>query len=102
MIKAILKGLLKALTGLCDTLLLPITALFDTFFPSFSNIISQFNTIVDTYLLPSITYFTSLIPPITRNLLVIYFGILIGWYTLYFTYITYLKVYAILQKIKFW
>lgn len=102
MIKAILKGLLRALMGLADVLLAPITALFTAFFPNFAEAITRFNFIVDNYLIDGISYFTSLIPPISRNLLVIYFGILISWYTLWFTYTSYLKVYAVLQKIKFW
>ena len=57
MIKAILNGLLSALTGVVSFLLTPVNALVENLFPNMANAIGTFNNFVDTYLGSNLAYF---------------------------------------------
>lgn len=102
MIKAILNGLLSALTGVVSFLLTPVNALVENLFPDMANAIATFNNFVDTYLGSNLAYFFSMFPPIFKSLLVLFFGFCIVYYTVYFTYISLVKIFTIIQKVKFW
>lgn len=102
MIKAILNGLLSALTGVVSFLLTPVNALVENLFPDMANAIATFNNFVDTYLGSNLAYFFSMFPPIFKSLLVLFFTFCIGYYTVYFTYIALVKIFTIIQKVKFW
>ena len=102
MIKKILSGILKMITKVIDTFLSPINVIFSNLFPSMTSAIGTFNTFVSTYIGGTFTYFFSLFPPIFRSILSTWITFLIAYYTIHFTYITALKVWNIIQKIKFW
>lgn len=102
MIKALINGLLKIITSILNVFLLPINALFENLFPDMSNSISTFNNFVNTYVGGTLSYFFSILPPIFRGLLVIWFTFLISYYTVYYTYNGLIKIWGIIQKIKFW
>lgn len=102
MIKAILNGILKVITSLVGFLLTPINALFTNLFPNMSNAISSFNSFVNTYVGGALSYFFSLFPPIFRSLLVIWFTFVIAYYGIFYTYKAIIKIFEIIQKIKFW
>ena len=102
MIKAILNGLLSSLTGVVTFLLTPINALFENLFPDMATAIGTFNNFVDTYLGSNLAYFFSMFPPIFKSLLVLFFTFCIAYYTVYFTYISLIKIFTIIQKVKFW
>jgi hypothetical protein len=101
-IKAIINGLLKLIMSILNVFLLPINALFENLFPDMSSSISTFNNFVNSYVGGTLSYFFSILPPIFRGLLVIWFTFLISYYTIYFTYHTLIKIWGIIQKIKFW
>lgn len=102
MINAILKGLLKIITTLLDTLLYPINVLFANVFPDMTSAIQTFTQFINSYVGNNLTWFFNLFPPIFRSLLVLWFTFLISYYTIRFTYITAIKIFNIIQKIKFW
>lgn len=102
MIKAILSGLLSMLTSIVNIFLLPINVLFENLFPDMTNSISVFNQFVNNYLGGSLSYFFSIFPPIFRNTLIIWLAFVVGYYTIHFTYTSAIKVWTIIQKIKFW
>jgi len=102
MIKAILNGILNALISVVSFLLTPLNALFTNLFPDVSTAISTFNTFVTNYIGGSLTYFFSMFPPIFRSLLVLWFTFIISYYTVYYTYNGLVKVFNIIQKVKFW
>ena len=76
MIKAIINGLLKLIMSILNVFLLPINALFENLFPDMTTAIGTFNTFVNTYVGGTFSYFFSILPPIFRNLLVIWFTFL--------------------------
>lgn len=102
MIKAILNGLLTALTSVLNILLLPVNALLENLFPDMSNSISIFNSFVSQYVGGSLSYFFSILPPTFRGLLVVWFTFVISYYTIRFTYLGIIKLFKIIQKVKFW
>lgn len=102
MIKAIINGLLKLIMSILNVFLLPINLLFENLFPDMTNALGTFNTFINTYVGGTLSYFFSILPPIFRGLLVIWFTFLISYYTIYYTYHGLIKIWGIIQKIKFW
>lgn len=102
MIKALLNGILTIITSILNVFLLPINALFENLFPDMTSAISTFNNFVNTYVGGTLSYFFSILPPIFRGLLVIWFTFLISYYTIYFSYHALIKIWGIIQKVKFW
>lgn len=102
MIKALINGILKIILMLLNIVLTPINLLFTNLFPDMSLSISNFTSFCNTYISGTIGYFISILPPIFRNLLVIWFTFVISYYTIYFTYTAIVKIFGIIQKIKFW
>jgi hypothetical protein len=102
MIKSLLNGILKIVTTLIGFILTPVNALFTNLFPDMSNAISTFNTFVNTYVGGALSYFFSLFPPIFRTLLILWFTFVIAYYSIFYTYKAIIKIFTIIQKIKFW
>lgn len=102
MIKTLLNGILKAITSVIGFILTPINALFNNLFPDMSGAISTFNSFVNNYLGGALSYFFSLFPPIFRGLLILWFTFIIAYYSIFYTYKAIIKIFNIIQKIKFW
>lgn len=102
MIKGILKGILKMILRILNIVLIPINTLIENIFPSMADAITTFTNFVNNILGNNLTYFFHLLPPIFRNLLVIWFTFVIAYYSIYYTYKGILKIWEIIQKIKFW
>lgn len=102
MIKALLNGLLSIITSLLNIFLLPINALIENVFPDMANSISTFNSFINTYVGGTLSYFFSILPPTFRGLLVLWFTFVISYYSVYYTYTGIIKIWSIIQKIKFW
>lgn len=102
MIKSILNGILKVITSLLNIFLLPINTLFENVFPDMSSAINTFNNFVQTYVGGSLSYFFSILPPTFRGLLIIWLTFLVSYYSIYYTYLAIVKLWTIIQKIKFW
>lgn len=102
MIKAILNGLLKALTSVLNILLLPVNALIENLFPNMANSIATFNSFVSQYVGGSLSYFFSILPPTFRGLLIIWLTFVVSYYSIYFVYLGIIKIFKIIQKVKFW
>lgn len=102
MINAILNGLLTAISSLLNILLLPINLLFENLFPDLSTYIGTFNTFVETYLGGSLGYFGSMFPPIFKGLLVAWFSYVATYYSVRFIYNNSIKLFNVIQKLKFW
>lgn len=102
MIKAILNGIMKLVTNIINIVLLPVNALISGIFPNFSSSINQFNSFVSNYVGGTISYFSSLLPPITRNVIAIWLSFLIVYYGVAWSYTLIVKIYNVIQKIKFW
>lgn len=102
MINAIINGILNIIIFLIDLMLTPINALFENVFPDMTASIARFNTFVNTYLGDTLSYFFSILPPTFKDVLIIWFTFVIAYYTVYFVYNGTVKIFELIQKIKFW
>ena len=102
MIKAILNGLMSLVTTVLDIVLLPVNALIENIFPDMSNAINTFSNFVSTYIGGSIGYFASILPPISRSIIILWLTFLITYYGVVWSYTLIMKIWNVIQKIKFW
>lgn len=102
MAQAIFNVIFKVLQTILNIILLPINALLVGVFPDFSNMISKFNTLISTYVGNTLGYFSSMLPPTTRTLILIYLTFLVSYYTISYSVHAIIKIFKIIQKIKFW
>ena len=102
MFKALLNGILNTIISFLNIVLTPINALFNNLFPNMATAISQFNSFVTTYIGNNLAWFWNLLPPIFRGLVGTWFTFVIAYYGIYFTYLGFMKIWNVIQKIKFW
>ena len=102
MIKVLFNGLLNLLASVMNFVLTPINLLFANLFPDMTSAIATFNNFVSSYLGSGLAYFFSMFPPIFRNLLVLWFTFVVAYYGIIYTYIGFVKLWSVIQKIKFW
>lgn len=102
MIKALLNGIMKIVTSALDIVLLPVNSLIQNIFPDMSNAIGNFNNFVSTYIGGTLGYFFSILPPITRGIIILWFTFLITYYGIVWSYSLITKIWNVIQKIKFW
>lgn len=102
MFKALLNGILNTITSILNLVLTPVNALFDNLFPDMSSAISNFNNFVNTYIGNNLAWFWNLLPPIFKNLLIVWFTFVVAYYGIYYTYKAFIKIWEVIQKIKFW
>lgn len=67
-----------------------------------TNAINHFTTFVNTYVGGTLSYFFSILPPIFRSILSIWVTFLISYYGIIFAYKGFVKVWNVIQKLKFW
>lgn len=82
--------------------LTPINRIIATAFPSFSNLITSFNTFLDTYITPSLLYFFYILPPNTRFIVIFYLELLLILYSISLTIHGIIKVIEIIKAVKIW
>lgn len=102
MAKAIFSVFFKIIKKIVEIFLTPINLLVANLFPNLTNIISTFNSAVSTLLGSTIGYFSSILPPITRTIILLWFSILISYYGVVFSIHLIMKVIEIIKKIKVW
>lgn len=102
MVKAIINGIMKLATDTTNLILTPVNAIIDTLFPNFSSIIGYFNTFVNQYIGSTLGWFFNLVPPITKSIILLWFSFLIVYYGAVWSYTLIVKIYNVIQKIKFW
>lgn len=102
MIKAILSGILKMLLAILNIVLLPINALIENIFPDMASAIQTFTNFINISFGDLFLWFLYILPPIFRSICAIWFTFVVSYYTIYYGYKGILKIWEIIQKIKFW
>lgn len=103
MFKLLFNGILSVVKSLISLVLYPINALVETLFPnSIINAIGNFNTFINQYVGGALGWFGNLFPPIFKSLVVIALTFMIGYFTFVWTYTAIVKIWNVIQKIKFW
>lgn len=102
MAKAIFKVLFGIIKKIVEIFLTPVNLLIVNLFPDLSSIISTFNSACTSLIGGTLGYFASILPPITRSVILLWLGILISYYTILFSFHLIMKVIAIIKAIKVW
>lgn len=102
MIKALLKGILSMATSIVNLVLTPINSLVLALFPDMSLAITNFTNTINTYVGGSLAFVSQFIPPLTKSLLLFWLTFLIAYYGFIWSYTLIIKIYNVIQKIKFW
>lgn len=102
MFKVFFKIFFGVITTIANIILLPINAIVNNMFPDFSIYIQQFTQGVTTIFTDSMGYFGHLLPPITKNLILLYLSILLVYYTVSISVHAILKVIHVIKAIKIW
>lgn len=102
MINAILNGLLNFIKSLTSIILTPIDLLISGLFPNFSTQIGIFNNVVTQYVGNGLNYFSTLIPPGTKTLIIIYLTFLLALFGISLSLHAILRILKIVKNIKMW
>ncbi len=102
MAKAIFNVLFKIISAIVNVVLYPINSLVGGLVPDLSNILTSFSETVNIIGGNALDYITHLIPPITLNVVKIYLGFLVTYYTISITVHGILKMWTIIKNIKIW
>lgn len=102
MIEKIINGIMNLATKTIDLVLTPVNSLIENIFPNFSTIIGYFNTFVNQYIGSTLGWFFNLLPPITKQVMLLWFTFLVVYYGIVWSYNLIVKTYNVIQKIKFW
>ena len=98
-----LVDLVLSLVGkIISIVLYPINALFETFLPDLSNMITYYSEFLSIMVAMPINYVLHLFPPVTRSIILLWFFILISYYSIIWVYRGIILVPKIINKIKFW
>lgn len=102
MIQLLFNLILKLVSFVLDIVLAPVNLLIEGLFPDMTNAINNFTYFVNTYLGPSLSYFFSILPPITRSVILLWLMFLITYYPIVWTYYGILKIWVVIKRIKIW
>lgn len=102
MAKAIFTVFFKIIKGLVNVILAPINLIVANLFPSFSTLISTFNSGVNTFLGNGLSFFLHILPPSCRTLILLWLTFLISYYSISLSIHAILKVYKLIKQIKIW
>lgn len=102
MIKLFFKLLLALITGIVNVFLLPINALISNVFPDFTTLVANFTTGIQVFLTDTVSYFSNFLPPLTKELILLYLSILLIHYTLSISVHAIMKVIHVIKAVKIW
>lgn len=102
MAKAIFKVLFLVIKAIANVFLAPVNLIVSNVFPDFTTMIARFNVGVSTYVGSGLAYFGNLLPPYTKEFVLLYLTILIVYYTISISVHLIMKVIYIIKAIKIW
>ena len=102
MAKAIFNVLFKVIKTIANLLLTPINLIVSNLFPDFANLVNTFNTALNTFVTGTLNYFFHILPPNCRAFILLYFTVMVSYYTISISIHAILKVYTIIKNIKIW
>lgn len=102
MIRALLLGILGVISKIISTILAPLDLVIKGLFPDFSSMVQNFAVFVNRFLGTSLTYFTSMFPPIFRTTVIFVLTFMISFQAFTLVYAGVTHTMALIRKIKFW
>ena len=102
MIKAILNGILSLVVSIVNVILTPINSIIDSLFPNMATAINNFTNMCNSFFSSGFTWLLQFIPPLTKQMILLWLTFEIAYYGIIWGYTLVIKIYNIIQKIKFW
>lgn len=102
MARIIFKVFFSLITGLVQVILWPINQLASGLLPDLSLVVTKFTYTLNNYVGRGLVWFFHILPSGVRSLIIIYIVVLISYYTISISIHAILKVYHIIQRVKFW
>lgn len=102
MIKLFFKLFLALITGIVNVFLLPVNALISNVFPDFTTLVANFTTGIQVFFTDTVSYFGNFLPPLTKELILLYLSILLIHYTLSIGVHAIMKVIHVIKALKIW
>lgn len=100
--KYFFNALLNFLVAICNIFLAPVNTIVSTYFPDVSSLITSFTNVVNNYIGNGVAYFMAILPPNTRNLVLLYISCLLAFYTISLLVHAVIKVIEIIKAVKIW
>lgn len=94
--------LMKFITAIANFFLAPINAIVVNLFPDFTDMINHFESLVNTYITPGLSWFFHILPPHTQTIILFYIDLLILLYTAVLSIHVVLKIIHIIRNVKIW
>lgn len=88
--------------SILDFILTPVNTLVNVLLPDLSILISNFNTFITTYIGGTLGFFGQLIPPITKSVIMMYLGYLVGRMVVILNVHILLTIFKAIKNIKIW
>lgn len=101
MVADLLNGFLTLIVNIANVVLAPINLLVANLIPDFSNLLTYFNYVLNMIATAS-RFIGTIIPPMTKEAIIFYLTFLVAYYTITISVHAFIKVYLIIQRIKFW
>lgn len=95
--------LLNTAKSLISFLLAPINLILERTLPNFVEMVEYFNNFIEnSSIFDSLAYFGNILPPNTRGFVVLYINLVIAIYVANLSIHAFVKIFKIIQNIKFW
>lgn len=101
-IVALFENLFILISNVIDFILTPLNAIIDNFFPNVATAINAFVSMTDNFFNSGFIWLLHFVPPITKTMLLLWITFEVSYYGIIWSYTLFIKVYNLIQKIKFW
>lgn len=98
----VLDFFLTLIAHVINIIIFPINQLLISFMPNLSELIVHFNAGLSRISSLPIGFIMYHLPPITRMCILTYLGIMLGYYSILWTYRAIIIIPYVIRKIKFW
>ena len=102
MANIIFKVFFAIIKGIATSLLSGVNLLVANLLPNFASLLTALNNSITTFIGGGVTWFFSILPPITKQAVIIYLTFLVSYYTISITLHAILKIIHIIKRVKIW
>ena len=102
MFKTLIENLMNFIQIIIESAMYPIDTLISNLFPDVQTYINVYNNVINNYIAPYVSFIYSMIPPITKSLILLYCAFLITLGTAIISYHAFTYIYRLVKAIKFW
>lgn len=102
MVKIFFNIFFNVIYSILDFILTPVNSLVNTLLPDLSVLISNFNNFMNIYIGGTLAFFGNLIPPITKAMILLYLGYLVGRMIVILNVHVLLTIFKAIKNIKIW